>query len=216
MDAVWRGFGNLQSDFIDYMVSRLLHPTLAVQGGTFRSAPLNMPGKYSAGADDITPAQGRKNGAVVAVRRRFPFRTPTREEKTRAGCMKIVDAAHQPRHGAGLKKDAVEGAIGFLPSPYISGMIACTHCLFGAVKDRRGKVGCRISQGEGFKRGAHSCDFADLCFAETRNPHAFAWLADGKTLGLKPPESLTHRHVAGPEFSCDVILPQALTGPKRA
>jgi hypothetical protein len=155
---------------------------------------------------NLIAAQCRQDRTVVLIGRGFPFHAKARKQKTRTGRMQIINRRQQPWHATGFKDHAVKSLVGLFPGINVSRVLASAIMGLGDVENLGRQIRGGMAQGQNFKRCAHFGNFADFGNIKTGNPDTAAGLTDSKALRLQPAKSLTHRDVAGTEFSGEMIL----------
>lgn len=66
-----------------------------------------------------------------------------------------------------------------------------------------------VAQSQALECRTHLGDLSDLRQVKRGDPHASAWLTDGKTLCLETSEGLVDRYMARAELHGDMVLAQA-------
>lgn len=168
--------------------------------------------KQRSGEICVSGAKGGQNGAMVTIRRGFPFGPPAGKEKPGAGTVQVIYRLKQPWHVARRQDYPVKASVCLFPGLNIPGLIPGFCGLFRLIKNGRGEMRCRVPKCQNFKNGPHFSKLPDLFITETGNANAPAGFHHDQTLRFQPPKSLTNRHMAGAEFLGKMILPQPRPG----
>lgn len=102
----------------------------------------------------------------------------------------------------------VEPTVCKLPVPHIRCTIPEPVNLFCFLDNKARQVGCGVAQRQYLQARPHLGNLAQFGDVEIRDTKPPPGLILRQPLRLQCPESLAHRHMTGPEFGGDMVLPQ--------